>query len=252
MLLSAAIATTLFAQADGLESVTIDVNGLKRHFLVHIPKTKDALPRPVVFAFHGHGGNMQNSARKFAVHKHWPQAVAVYMEGLPTTGITDPEGKKNGWQKTSGDYEDRDIKFFDKVNEWVHEKAKINDQAIFCTGHSNGGAFTYLLWSTHPKLFRAIAPSAAGGKAASGTEPITMLHITGNKDKLVSPQLQQRTVDRIKRVNQCDASGKPWGPGAVRFESKTGKAVTHYIFDGGHTMPDDVPALIVKFFKETL
>jgi polyhydroxybutyrate depolymerase len=241
---------SLFAQTNSLEKITIDVNGLKREFLVHIPKTRDAKPRPVVFAFHGHGGSMQNAASKFKVHTLWPDAVAVYMQGFPTTGITDPSGTKNGWQKVPGDYEDRDVKFFDAVNAWVHQKTSVDDKALFSTGHSNGGAFTYLLWTTHPKLFGAIAPSAAGGKAASGTEPIKTLHMTGRNDRLVSFELQSRTTARVRRINQCDEKSFEWIPNATRWNSKVGAHFTHYVFDGGHSMPDNLAPMIVKFFQE--
>ncbi len=43
-------------QISETESVTLDVNGTSRQFYVYFPKTKDLKPRPVVFAFHGHGG----------------------------------------------------------------------------------------------------------------------------------------------------------------------------------------------------
>ncbi len=49
-------------------------------------------------------------------HKHWPEAIVVYMQGLNTPGaLTDPDGKRPGWQKTFGDQGDRDLKFFDAV-----------------------------------------------------------------------------------------------------------------------------------------
>ena len=64
------------------------------------PKAKE-VESPVVFAFHGHGGTMRHAAATFGYHKVWPEAVVVYMQGLPTPGaITDPEGKRPGWQRT--------------------------------------------------------------------------------------------------------------------------------------------------------
>ena len=87
-------------QISDTESVTLDINGTSRQFYVYFPKTKDAKPRPVVFAFHGHGGNSRYSVTKFKVNQLWPEAISIYPQGLPTVGqLTDPEGKKNGHAK---------------------------------------------------------------------------------------------------------------------------------------------------------
>jgi polyhydroxybutyrate depolymerase len=53
-----------------------------------------------VFVFHGQGGSMQNAARMFACHRRWPQALAIYLQGLFTSGKwIDPEGNLPGWHK---------------------------------------------------------------------------------------------------------------------------------------------------------
>jgi hypothetical protein len=73
-------------------------------------------PTPVVFVFHGHGGTAFQAGRSFAMHKHWPEAISVYLQGLNTPGkLTDPEGKKPGWQHGAGAEGDRDLKLFDAV-----------------------------------------------------------------------------------------------------------------------------------------
>src|SRR5947209_2089201 len=91
------------------------VGGVAREGLVAAPlKRTDSAP-PLVFAFHGHGGSMATAARSFRLHEEWPEAVVVYLQGLPSPGKNDPEGKKAGWQKAAGELEDRDLKFFDAV-----------------------------------------------------------------------------------------------------------------------------------------
>lgn len=92
------------------------IDGVKREALVHAPANAKEKAAPVVFGFHGHGGSMQNAARSFRLHELWPEAIVVYMQGLNTPGrLTDPEGKKPGWQSRVGDQGDRDLKFFDAV-----------------------------------------------------------------------------------------------------------------------------------------
>ena len=121
---------------------------LYREALVYVPPTAKSAPVPVIFAFHGHGGTMAFAERKFSFHTLWPEAMVVYPQGLPTAGkLTDPEGKKSGWQFDAGDYGDRDLKFFDAILASLRQDYRIDDKRIFVTGHSNGGGFTYLLWA---------------------------------------------------------------------------------------------------------
>lgn len=131
--------------------MTWTVGELTREALVYLPSKKSDDAAPVVFGFHGHGGSSQNAARSFGFEKLWPEAIVVYMQGIPTPGrLTDPEGKRNGWQSDAGDQGDRDLKFFDAVLATLREKYKVDDRRIYSSGHSNGGGFTYLLWAKRP------------------------------------------------------------------------------------------------------
>src|SRR4029079_9685404 len=65
---------------------TWTIDGAKREALIHLPWKKKGRPAPVVFAFHGHGGNARNAAEMFQFHNQWPEALVVYMEGLATPG----------------------------------------------------------------------------------------------------------------------------------------------------------------------
>ena len=104
------------AVAENLTRMEWKVDGTIREALVYTPAAARKVSSPVVFAFHGHGGTMRYAAANFAYHKYWPAAIVVYMQGLNTAGtLTDPEGKRPGWQRTFGDQNDRDLKFFDAV-----------------------------------------------------------------------------------------------------------------------------------------
>lgn len=107
----------LTALARGAEPVPRNwmVDGVRREALVHVPVATGE-PAPLVFVFHGHGGTARNAARTFSIHTHWPEAVVVYPQGLNTPGrLTDPEGRKPGWQHGPGEQGDRDLKFFDAM-----------------------------------------------------------------------------------------------------------------------------------------
>ena len=228
------------------------VDGAVREALVYAPATARSAPSPVVFAFHGHGGTMKYAANKFAIQKHWPEAIAVYMQGLNTPGtLIDPQGKLPGWQKTFGDQGDRDLKFFDAVLATLKKDYKVDEKRIYATGHSNGGGFTYLLWAARGDVLAAVAPCAAAAKAEfkPHIKPKPVLHMAGENDPLVRFAWQQRTIDEVRKINGC-GEGKPWGEHCTLYPSKTGTPVVTYIHTGGHMMPEDVPPVIVKFFKQ--
>ncbi|WP_417851792.1 alpha/beta hydrolase family esterase [Thalassoglobus sp.] len=234
-----------------LRKFDIKVDDLDREYLLHIPEEKET-PRPVVFGFHGHGGTARNAARSFKLHVHWPDAIVVYMQGIPTPGkLTDPEGKRNGWQHGAGSEEDRDLKFFDKVLAQIEEKFSVDKSRIYSTGHSNGGAFTYLLWAERGDIFAAMAPSAAAaGQVRNSLTPKPVMHLAGEKDNLVKYSWQQATMNGLRKLNECEPTGKEWSPYGTLYTSKIKTPVVTYIHPGAHKYPSEAPPLIIKFFKE--
>jgi polyhydroxybutyrate depolymerase len=233
-----------------LERMSWQVDGLQREALVHLPENGGHAP--LVFGFHGHGGKAGNVARKFDLHGLWPEAVVVYMQGLPTPGrLTDPEGRKNGWQHAGGEQGDRDLAFFDAVVKTMREEHGIDPLRIYATGHSNGGGFSYLLWVTHPGLFAAIAPSAAGARAlrSASPEPLPVMHFAGRNDPLVKFRNQQATMKRVCQVNACGDQAVQWGARCKSYGSG-GAPLVACTHDGGHEYPGFAPRATVQFFRE--
>jgi polyhydroxybutyrate depolymerase len=230
-----------------------EIDGVKREADVFVSSKPTTEPPPLVFGFHGHGGNMRNAARSFRMHELWPEAIVVYMQGLNTPGrLTDPEGKKPGWQSNVGELGDRDLKFFDAVLATMKEKHKIDDQRVYTTGHSNGGGFTYLLWAARGDVFAAVAPSAAAAaRSAKDLKPMPVMHIAGENDELVKFAWQQAAMTRLRTINAC-GEGTPWHDlkHCTLYPSKNGNPVVTLIHPGTHKYPDEAPPLIVKFFKE--
>jgi polyhydroxybutyrate depolymerase len=215
------------------------------------PRAKPARP-PLVFGWHGHGGNMNNSARSYQIHTLWPEAIVVYPQGLNTAGkLTDPEGKKPGWQHGAGAEGDRDLKFFDAMLAQTRERLKVDENRIYSTGHSNGGGFTYLLMATRGDVFAAFAPSAsAAGSARKMIKPKPVLHIAGENDPLVKFAWQEAMIAALREINQC-GEGRPWELDAncTIYPSKIGAPLITAIHPGDHKYPAQAPAVIVKFFK---
>jgi len=263
---------------ESLERREWKVEGISREALVHIPVTAKTNAAPVVFAFHGHGGSMRNAANMFGYHKIWPAAIVVYMQGLNTPGrLTDPEGKKPGWQHSVGAQNNRDLKFFDAVLASLKKEYKVDAKRIYSTGHSNGGGFTYLLWEERGKEFAAFAPSASLGRSLVEREPALaqelarrtgevpmnqistnstfipkpVLHVAGEKDPLVKYEWQKLMIGALRKANKC-GEGKPWQKekDCTIYESKVGAPVVTFIHSGTHKFPEEAPEIIVKFFKQ--
>ena len=274
------------ARADDLARREWKIDDVTREALVHVPVTAQTKVAPVVFAFHGHGGSMQNAVRMFGYHTVWPEAIVVYMQGLNTPGqLTDPEGKKPGWQKTIGDQNDRDLHFFDAVLASLKKDYKVDSKRIYSTGHSNGGGFTYLLWAARGEQFAAFAPSAAvgrtlvehdrslvrevirsrrvSGEPSGNTDdgaveakrpafvPKPVLHVAGENDPLVKFAWQERMINELRKRNQC-GEARPWDADkrCKIYPSQLNAPVVTYITQGTHKFPDTAPEIIVKFFKE--
>lgn len=243
---------SLAAIAAELRPQEFTVDGVKRQALVYVPESAKTSPAPLVFAFHGHGGNMRNTVRSFRIHEHWPEAVVIYPQGLNTPGrLTDPEGKKPGWQSGPGEQGDRDLKFVDAMLAEAKAKVKIDDKRIYSTGHSNGGGFTYLLWAMRGEVFAAMAPSgSAAHRSRSLLKPKPVLHIAGERDPLVKYEWQTAMIDAVLKINQC-GEGRAWEKDerCTFYPSSAGTPVVTAIHPGGHEFPQQAPEVIVKFFK---
>ena len=244
--------TSSSALPPGFQRWEFKLDGVARESLVYLPATAKEKLAPVIFVFHGHGGTAQNAARSFAIHRHWPEAISVYMQGLNTPGrLTDPEGKRTGWQMRVGDQQDRDLKFFDAVLARVKQNSKVDGKRIFATGHTNGGGFTYLLWAERGDIFAAVAPSSGMSvESLPKLKPKPAMHLAGETDALVKFDWQKRTMETVRKLNGCDAEGKPWDKSCTLYPSKSGTPFIAYIHPGGHALPAGAYALIVKFFKE--
>ncbi|HLJ57720.1 MAG TPA: hypothetical protein VKT77_21975 [Chthonomonadaceae bacterium] len=231
------------------------IDGVERKAIVYAPADATTAKCPLLFSFHGHGGSARAATARFRFQALWPEAIVVYMQGLPTAGmLTDPQGLKAGWQSAEGAESDRDLKFFDAVLASMKRDYKVDQKRIFATGHSNGGGFTYVLWAARGSVFAAVAPCAAiPGRSALKMKPKPALHVAGKEDPLVRFGWQERAMAAERKINGCDEAGKPWesaGPcvGTI-YPSKSGTPLITVIHPGGHALPDAAFTLIVRFFK---
>lgn len=230
---------------------SFNVDGVERSAIIY-PNTKPASKTgaPLVLGFHGHGGKAQFVARRWGLSALWPEAVVVYLQGLPTATTRDPEGARAGWQIVPGGQNDRDVRFADVVIEQMQKQFKIDPNRIYAIGHSNGARFATVLWKTRGEKFAAFcAASAQGGLMIRGATPRSIFAIAGENDPIVRYDGQVRGIEVYRQVLKTDPS-KAVTKGYAKSEpGVNGTELVTYLHPGGHEFPQEALPLVVEFFK---
>ena len=94
--------TSLSHAHAGCIQKTLTVNTTERTEIVCVP-TSASTPMPVLLVFHGRGGSGSDIAEGTRFHEVWPEALVVYLDGLP--GIPAPydiEGRYPGGNLIQG------------------------------------------------------------------------------------------------------------------------------------------------------
>jgi polyhydroxybutyrate depolymerase len=248
------------------------VSGEQREALVFAHSINTAEKRPLVFAFHWHGGSMEAAAEKMSIHTKWPEAIVVYPQGLPrkrpkesSCGNNDLAGNHPGWQVKAnqlvGDVGNKDLEFFDAMLETMRQKYNVDDQRIYATGFSNGAVFSYLLWAERGKTIAAIGEVAGRlWQTENLKERRPILAITGTSDTTVPFNCQFASIETAKHFDNATTSNEPCpapneadpaapSPKCTLYPSTTHTPVKTFIHDGGHHYPTWAPDEIVTFFK---
>jgi len=235
----------------GAINQTFNVDGVERSAIVY-PNTKPASKTgaPLVLGFHGHGGRAEFVARRWSLHTLWPEAVVVYLQGLPTSTPRDPEGGRPGWQIAPGGQNDRDVRFVDAVIERAQKQYKIDPSRIYAIGHSNGARFANVLWKTRGEKFAAFCSAAAqGGLMIRDAPPRSIFAIAGENDRIVRYDGQVRSIEVYRRVLKTDPSKAVMKGYAKTEPGINGTELVAYLHPGGHEFPQDALPLVVSFFQ---
>ncbi len=250
------VLAAMSAKADQGKVMQWTIGPDKREALVFAPGVETNNEKhPVIFAFHGHGGNMQHTA-EWNFQTVWPEAIVVYPQGLDGPGVVhDSAGNAPGWQRYIGDQGDRDLKFFDRMIETLRQKYTVDNQRIYAAGFSNGAYFCYVLWATRATTLAAIGAVAGAVTGASLppillTNPLPVMHIAGLMDGSVLLEWQAETIATDRKINNAPLKdGQPCGDCCVLFPSSSQAPVKALFHNGGHVYPDWASAEFVKFFK---
>ena len=188
-----------FSMGDGFE---------ERTYTLHLPSSYDgSAPAPVVFLFHGGGGNKVNGLRVTCPEGRDddPQCLAQLADQQGFVVVA-PDGSSGAlfdgfrtWnagggvgdlQCVSGPACQNDVdelEFFEALLGEVKRAVAIDDARIHLTGISNGAALAHKLACERSTVIASIAPVAGGNQFAFAqgcdtSRPIPVLQIHGSAD----------------------------------------------------------------------
>ena len=251
---------------------TVEVEGMRRTYLVHVPPRYDpATPTPVVLAFHGGGANADSMVAFSGLNEKADDAgfIAVYPAGsgrLPRM-LTFNAGNCCGHAATN---DVDDVAYTRALLDDLAAVANVDQRRVFATGMSNGAMMTYRLASELSDRIAAIAPIGGpmGTEDCRPERPVPVMHFHGDADEFApfgggkgrGPSgtdfhSVEHSIDAWVAANGCDetptttrlADREDDGTTVrqVRYGSgRDGAEVVLVVIEGGgHTWPGREPRL---------
>jgi polyhydroxybutyrate depolymerase len=184
---------------EGLTTQTMQVSGVTRTFLVHVPVglTK---PKAIVLALHGGGGAgvevAQYGAHPLSVFRTVADREKFVV--LYPAGLGDSQGNP-AWNDCRSDNilgrSADDVGFLDALIRRVTGEYGLTNSQVFMTGGSNGALMTFRFVAERTGMVRAIATASgnlaalpyAGGCTRGATSPIPALIVHGTADPQMPP-----------------------------------------------------------------
>ena len=227
------------------------INGVERKAIFFEPKINSE-KFPVVFVFHGHGGNAKHASRNLNFHQNFPEALVIYMQGIPgvTNSIVDKEGKYNGWQMNPDELQNRDVKFFDEVFSQISKNYNLDFDRIYAVGHSNGSRFVNVLWKMRPEKFAAFVTVAGPGGNWLKSAPQKSVWISfGKNDKIVPYKIQKFSSKQYLKFFEANENTAQTEGEITTYQTSENKEIIIEDRNAGHEFPQNSIPKMVEFLK---
>ncbi|HSD96445.1 MAG TPA: PHB depolymerase family esterase [Sulfuricaulis sp.] len=199
--------TAVFAQAattmptnmrPGDHTLELALNGQKRHYVVHVPKSYDGkIPVPVVIMFHGGGGKARGAMEEtgWSAKADKENLLVVYPEGVPrdparrASFVANPQSWNDGSHRAvvaASLKNIDDVGFVNAMLDDLGTKFCIDPHRLYATGFSNGASMTFRAGRELSARLAAIAPVAGSDwlDEPRPAEPLSLLYLTGTADPL--------------------------------------------------------------------
>jgi predicted esterase len=228
--------------------IKMTIDDVERSALVYAPKKSADTMLPLVLVFHGRGDDSGKFARAVRLHKDWKNAVVVYPRGL----VVDSKPKMRGWQGRVGDYNDRDLKFTDRLLQRLQTMYPIDPQRTYVAGFSNGGHFTFLLLRERPEMFVAYSVIGALQPNFQSDSPAKPFIFLFGRDE--GTQFQEQWVNTVKalaRHNLASGEQSPYEDCCTLLHPKPeGATMVYGLYNAGHIWPYSGNERLMRFFKQ--
>lgn len=185
----------------GVQMRMLEVMGTPREYMVVVPDGYDAnTPLPVVFAWHGLGGDGALARLYFGIEEASAgAAIFVYPDGLPQADQMD----QSGWNLMENG---EDVAFFDAMLADVQATLCVDAARVFSAGHSFGGYMSNSIGCFRGGTVRAIAPVAGGGPFWACTGQVAAWIAHGTMDMVVPFTQGEMSRDLWTAANNCDVT----------------------------------------------
>ena len=202
--------------------------GVGRTYLLHLPPAYNGVDAlPLLFAFHGGGGEGEGMARVTHLNDIADERdfIVVY-----------PDGINNNWNDGRPEVNPGvdDVGFISALIEELKREYSIDAERVYSTGISNGGMFSFRLACELSDKIAAVAPVAALmgedlSRTCSPPRPVPVMLIMGTEDPLVPWEGGEIGGDRLERGRAISA------PATVSFwvevDGCTESPVVEYLAD---------------------
>jgi polyhydroxybutyrate depolymerase len=177
------------SSSPGNHFLTLEHEGLTRHYLVHIPSSYDSkVSTPLVVALHGGGGDAEGSPHYFMLNQKSDEEgfIVAYPEGTGPTFLGKTFGTWNAWRCCNPAQEKKvdDVSFIREMIVKMGKEFNIDPARVYITGMSNGAQMTFRLSCELSDLVAAVAPSGSIDFSNDCiSRPVPIIYFQGTADQ---------------------------------------------------------------------
>lgn len=192
---------------------TLTVGGLKRTYLVHVPKGYDPkTPTPVVLALHGAAmnGPMMDWFSGLTKKSDAAGFVVVYPSGTGAGPFL--TWNAGGFMGKMAEGKADDVAFIGKLLDDLGTVVTMDEKRVYACGMSNGGMMCYRLAAELSDRIAAVAPVAGtiAIEESKPKRPVPVIHFHGTKDTLVPFEAAKGKAVPFMKLKGVEDSIQAW------------------------------------------